>query len=242
MRYKEESKVYDSPWEEVTAAFWRKYPNEHASNVKSVDPIAREVLVVERGGCNFTSGGSSSSSSSVLSDVETASTYSAASSFGSSSASTSSTSSSPASDLDLALARVSSTTSTCSSISPSSSTTPLQQIESAAQFRVRRIMALEYPLPQWIERVFGQKMHGLALEEATVDLPSKTLELRSRNLGLLRFLNTEEVCVYRPDPENPNRTLSRRRSFSSWRRVLRSPKCHGKHATRQSEGESQSWI
>lgn len=37
--------TYDAPWDEVTSAFWIKYPNNRAHYVKSVDTIAREVDV-----------------------------------------------------------------------------------------------------------------------------------------------------------------------------------------------------
>eukprot|EP00392_Amoebophrya_sp_AT5.2_P011979 g12073.t1 len=122
MRYRHEEKVYDSRWEDVTAAFWQKYPNPSAPNVKSVDPIARE--------------------------------------------------------LD----------------------------EANKVLKLRRLMSLEYQMPGWMERIFGCKMTGLALEETTVDYANKILELKSRNLGLLRFLRTEETCRFEVHPDSPEKT------------------------------------
>ncbi|CAD7934753.1 unnamed protein product [Amoebophrya sp. A120] len=123
MKYKEETKVYESRWEDVTAAFWQKYPNAQAPNVKSVDPIAREV------------------------DAEN------------------------------------------------------------QTLRTRRLLALEYAMPSWIEKLFGCKMRGLAVEDTLVDMKNKTLTLESRNLGLLRFLRTEETCTYSVHPDDPSKTL-----------------------------------
>ncbi|CAH2354812.1 protein Ups2p, mitochondrial [[Candida] railenensis] len=36
---------FEYPWDQVTAANWQKYPNEHASHVVSVDILSREIDV-----------------------------------------------------------------------------------------------------------------------------------------------------------------------------------------------------
>lgn len=73
--------------------------------------------------------------------------------------------------------------------------------------RVRRLIALEYCMPKWMERFFGIPMHGLALEETMVDNKKKILELKSCNLGLSRFLTSEEICIYKQHPDDPNKTI-----------------------------------
>lgn len=51
------------------------------------------------------------------------------------------------------------------------------------------------------------KMRGLAIEETCVDLNSKTLHLKSRNVGLSKYLTSEERCSYEVHPDDPNKTL-----------------------------------
>jgi len=70
----------------------------------------------------------------------------------------------------------------------------------------RRLMSLEYQMPGWMEKIFGCKMRGLAIEETFVDLPNKKLTLKSRNIGLASFLISEEHCVYEVDPNDPTKT------------------------------------
>eukprot|EP00127_Corallochytrium_limacisporum_P007070 Clim_evm30s241 gene=Clim_evmTU30s241 len=43
MRFFSSLATYKAPWEEVTAAFWRKYPNPHSRHVLSTDLLDRRV-------------------------------------------------------------------------------------------------------------------------------------------------------------------------------------------------------
>ena len=45
VRFYEKQTTYDSSWEDVTSAFWIKYPNARAKHVRSVDTVARHVSV-----------------------------------------------------------------------------------------------------------------------------------------------------------------------------------------------------
>lgn len=71
----------------------------------------------------------------------------------------------------------------------------------------RRLMNLEYNMPSWMEKVFNQKMHGMAQEDSKVDLKNRTLELHGRNLSLSNYLELTEYCRYEVDPEDENKTL-----------------------------------
>lgn len=43
MKFFETSHVFDYPWYQVSTAHWRKYPNERATHVLSIDTLRREI-------------------------------------------------------------------------------------------------------------------------------------------------------------------------------------------------------
>ena len=55
---------------------------------------------------------------------------------------------------------------------------------SAHTLRLKRVMFLEYKMPEWMESLLHRKMDGIAIEETSCDQKRKVLELRSRNISL----------------------------------------------------------
>jgi len=75
------------------------------------------------------------------------------------------------------------------------------------QLKVRRILTLRYDLPQWVERIIGRKLEGMAVEEATCDLNDRKLTLVGRNHSFSEVFAVKETCTYQPHPTNPNWTV-----------------------------------
>ncbi|KAF4658146.1 Tetratricopeptide repeat protein 30A [Perkinsus chesapeaki] len=80
--------------------------------------------------------------------------------------------------------------------------------------QVRRIFALDYQIPDWIQKLLP-KMQGYAMEDTTVDLKNKKLTAVGRNLSFSKICQSREVITYEQDPNDPSKTIyTQRMSYS----------------------------
>lgn len=77
-----------------------------------------------------------------------------------------------------------------------------------------RLISKTNKLPKWGEKIIpGGTRHVCVIEESVVDVEKKTLTTYTRNVGLTKFMTIDEKVVYKPDPENRNRTLCERQAW-----------------------------
>ncbi|KAK2179249.1 hypothetical protein NP493_503g02063 [Ridgeia piscesae] len=73
--------------------------------------------------------------------------------------------------------------------------------------KVRRLMATEWGIPNWIVKFIGMTDTCYVDERIEVDPHRKKMTLLSRNLTYCNFLTMSETLVYSQDPKDPSRTL-----------------------------------
>lgn len=79
------------------------------------------------------------------------------------------------------------------------------------QLITRRLLVKTSSCPRWIERLMKSKIVHI-LEESIVDPNKQTLTTSTRNVGMTNLMSVEEVCVYKPHPENNLWTIVERRT------------------------------
>jgi len=70
-----------------------------------------------------------------------------------------------------------------------------------------RLMTTEWFLPAWTVSLIGMDRACFASEHSEVDVNSKTLTLKSRNLTFNNVVSIDEKLVYRPHPTDSSKTL-----------------------------------
>ena len=81
----------------------------------------------------------------------------------------------------------------------------------SGQLVTRRLFVKTNSCPRWIERLMKTKNVHI-LEESIVDPIKQTLTTSTKNLGMTNLMTVEEVCVYKPHPENSVWTLVERKT------------------------------
>ena len=86
-----------------------------------------------------------------------------------------------------------------------------RRINQAGQLVTKRLFVKTNSCPKWIERLMKtSKVH--ILEESFVDPFRQTLTTITRNLGMTNLMTVEEVCIYKPHPENNHWTIVERKA------------------------------
>lgn len=101
---------------------------------------------------------------------------------------------------------------------------------SAGRMDSTRVFTVKWPLPGWIARSLGGTV-AYSLEQSTVDVLGRTMDLTTTNLTLRDFLEVKEKCQYVPHPENPEWTVFRSqteirlKAFKGWADELERKVC-----------------
>lgn len=82
-----------------------------------------------------------------------------------------------------------------------------RKVDGDGIMRTTRLLQTQWRIPSWATSLIGLQNPSLALEYSEVDPVAKTMTLRSRNLTCSCFVTIDESLVYRPHPDNANRTL-----------------------------------
>eukprot|EP01103_Thecamoeba_quadrilineata_P010597 TRINITY_DN2329_c0_g1_i1.p1 TRINITY_DN2329_c0_g1~~TRINITY_DN2329_c0_g1_i1.p1 ORF type:complete len:169 (+),score=19.73 TRINITY_DN2329_c0_g1_i1:222-728(+) len=73
----------------------------------------------------------------------------------------------------------------------------------------KRIIINKSKIPSWINMICRSSGLLLFYEEFTVDPKNQVMILKSKNLSFTSTIQSEEVCSYTIDPQNPNWTQLR---------------------------------
>jgi hypothetical protein len=69
--------------------------------------------------------------------------------------------------------------------------------------RTHRLLISQWQLAPWITKLLGGNRECHASEHSEIDLKSKTMQLRSKNITFSQVLNVEEKLVYSTHPDDP---------------------------------------
>lgn len=81
----------------------------------------------------------------------------------------------------------------------------------SGQLVTRRLFVKTNSCPKWIERLMKTKNVHI-LEESIIDPIQQTLTTSTKNLGMTNLMSVEEVCVYKPHPQNNIWTIVERKT------------------------------
>lgn len=70
-----------------------------------------------------------------------------------------------------------------------------------------RLLASQWSFPSWISKLLGGNKTCYASEHSQIDLQTKQLSLRSRNLTYNNVINVDEKLTYSIHPEDDQKTL-----------------------------------
>jgi hypothetical protein len=73
--------------------------------------------------------------------------------------------------------------------------------------RSSRILESIWSVPRWVTTLIGLSNPSYYYEFSEVNPHSQEMKLNSTNLNCTNFVSVDETLVYRPHPENPNKTL-----------------------------------
>jgi hypothetical protein len=86
-----------------------------------------------------------------------------------------------------------------------------RKVDQDGQLITKRLFVKTNSCPKWIERLMKTRnVH--VLEESLVDPIRQTLTTITKNLGMTNLMTVEEVCVYKPHPDNNLWTIVERRT------------------------------
>jgi hypothetical protein len=82
-----------------------------------------------------------------------------------------------------------------------------RKVDSHGVLRTNRVLTTEWHIPSWVSRLIGLQNPSYSYEQSEVDTKSQRMVLQTRNLNCTNFVSVDETLVYRPHPDDPNKTL-----------------------------------
>lgn len=82
-----------------------------------------------------------------------------------------------------------------------------RSVDTNGILKTTRLLQTQWRIPGWATKLIGLQNPSLAVEYSEVDPNEKTMTLRSRNITCSYFVTVDETLVYRPHPDNPNKTV-----------------------------------
>jgi len=82
-----------------------------------------------------------------------------------------------------------------------------RKVDEHGVLRTSRVMTTEWHIPSWVTRLIGLRNPNYSYEQSLVDTKTKRMELKTKNLNCTNFVSVDETLVYRPHPEDPNKTV-----------------------------------
>jgi len=82
-----------------------------------------------------------------------------------------------------------------------------RKVDKDGVLRTSRVISTEWHIPYWVTRCIGLRNPNHSFERSEVNLKTQRMILQSRNLNCTNFVSVDETLVYRPHPENPDKTL-----------------------------------
>jgi len=82
-----------------------------------------------------------------------------------------------------------------------------RNVDASGILRTNRVITTEWHIPSWVTMLIGLRNPSFSYEQSSVDPKSKRMILQTKNLNCTNFVSVDETLVYRPHPENPEKTI-----------------------------------
>jgi len=80
-------------------------------------------------------------------------------------------------------------------------------VDANGVLRTNRVITTEWHVPSWVTRLIGLRNPSFSFESSEVNPKKQEMVLKSRNLNCTNFVAVDETLVYRPHPEDPQKTI-----------------------------------
>jgi len=82
-----------------------------------------------------------------------------------------------------------------------------RKVDNNGVLRSSRVLATEWSIPTWATSLIGLQNPSFAYEYSEVNPKEKTMLLKSVNRNCTNFVSIDETLLYKPHPEDPQKTL-----------------------------------
>jgi len=82
-----------------------------------------------------------------------------------------------------------------------------RKVDANGVLRTNRVITTEWHVPSWVTRLIGLRNPSFSFESSEVNPQKQEMVLKSRNLNCTNFVAVDETLVYRPHPEDPQKTI-----------------------------------
>jgi len=82
-----------------------------------------------------------------------------------------------------------------------------RKVDSNGVLRTSRVLTTEWKIPSWVTRLIGLRNPSHSFEQSEVDTKAQRMVLQTKNLNCTNFVSVDETLIYRPHPDDPNKTL-----------------------------------
>ncbi|XP_030640486.1 PRELI domain containing protein 3B isoform X1 [Chanos chanos] len=123
-----------------------------------------------------------------------------------------------------------------------------RQVDTQGRLHSHRLLSTEWGLPSIAKSIIGTTRSCTYVQEhSVVDPEEKTFELKSTNISFTNMVSVDERLVYRPHPQDPEKTVLTQEALISVKGVSLSSYLEGLMAntisTNASKGrEAMEWV
>ncbi|XP_048200243.1 PRELI domain containing protein 3B-like [Perognathus longimembris pacificus] len=83
-----------------------------------------------------------------------------------------------------------------------------RHVDSSRKLHSHRLLSTEWGLPSIVKSLIGAARTKMYLHEhSVVDPVEKTMELKSTNISFTNMVSIDERLVYKPHPQDPDKTI-----------------------------------
>jgi len=82
-----------------------------------------------------------------------------------------------------------------------------RKVTSDGVLRSSRVLSTEWHIPSWVTGLIGLSNPSYAYEYSEVCPAEQRMELKTVNLNCTKFVSVDETLVYKPHPDDPEKTL-----------------------------------
>jgi len=94
-----------------------------------------------------------------------------------------------------------------------------RSVDKNGVLRTNRVVMTEWQIPSWVTRCIGLQNPNHSFERSEVDIKARRMVLKTKNLNCTNFVSVDETLVYRPHPDDPEKTLLEQSAIVSIRGI-----------------------
>ncbi|XP_069547082.1 PRELI domain containing protein 3B [Brachyistius frenatus] len=123
-----------------------------------------------------------------------------------------------------------------------------RDVDKQGRLRSKRLLSTEWGLPSLVKSVIGNtRTYTYVQEDSVVDPRGKTFELKSTNITFTNLVSVDERLIYKPHPEDPEKTILTQEAIISVKGISLSSYLEGVMASTISANagkgrEAMEWV